>query len=190
MKDITPEIKSFFHDSTNTLCYVVSDKETKCAAIIDSCLDYDHADGSLDTEHADTVIDYLNTKSLKPVWILETHVHADHLSAAPYFKEKFDAPVAIGKNITKVQHTFGVIYNTERGFRKDGSQFDHLFEDGEKFSIGNLDCEYIFTPGHTPACGSYKIEDNILSVIRYLCMILVPQDAIFQEAMHVIFTNQ
>ena len=108
------------------------------------------------------MIQYIQTENLKPAWILEeTHVHADHLSAAPYFKEKFEVPVAIGKNITKVQHTFGVIYNTERGFRKDGSQFDHLFEDGEKFSIGNLNCEYIFTPGHTPACGSYKIEDNI-----------------------------
>ena len=143
MNSISFEIEPFFHQATNTVCYVVSDKETKCAAIIDSCLDYDHADGSLDTEHADTVIDYLYTKSLKPVWILETHVHADHLSAAPYFKEKFDATVAIGKNITKVQHTFGVIYNAERGFKKDGSQFDHLFEDGEKFSIGNLNCEYI-----------------------------------------------
>ena len=161
MKNTNTEIKAFFHQSTNTICYVVSDKETKRAAIIDSCLDYDHADGSLDTEHADSVIQYIQTENLKPAWILETHVHADHLSAAPYFKEKFEVPVAIGKNITKVQHTFGVIYNTERGFRKDGSQFDHLFEDGEKFSIGNLNCEYIFTPGHTPACGSYKIEDNI-----------------------------
>ena len=156
MKNTNTEIKAFFHQSTNTICYVVSDKETKRAAIIDSCLDYDHADGSLDTEHADSVIQYIQTENLKPAWILETHVHADHLSAAPYFKEKFEVPVAIGKNITKVQHTFGVIYNTERGFRKDGSQFDHLFEDGEKFSIGNLNCEYIFTPGHTPACGSYK----------------------------------
>jgi glyoxylase-like metal-dependent hydrolase (beta-lactamase superfamily II) len=110
MKEIAPEIKPFFHDSTNTICYVVSDKKTKCAAIIDSCLDYDHADGSLDTKHADEVIRYINKKNLKPIWILETHVHADHLSAAPYFKEKFDAKVAIGSNITKVQHTFGVIY--------------------------------------------------------------------------------
>ena len=99
MNSTSSEIEPFFHQATNTVCYVVSDNETKCAAIIDSCLDYDHADGSLDTEHADTVIDYLHTKSLKPVWILETHVHADHLSAAPYFKDKFNATVAIGKNI-------------------------------------------------------------------------------------------
>ena len=84
MKNTNTEIKAFFHQSTNTICYVVSDKETKCAAIIDSCLDYDHADGSLDTEHADSVIQYIQTENLKPAWILETHVHADHLSAAPY----------------------------------------------------------------------------------------------------------
>ena len=161
MKETRPEIKPFFHEATNTICYVVSDPETKCAAIIDSCLDYDHADGSFDTEHADTVIDYIKDNALRPVWILETHVHADHLSAAPYFREELDAKVAIGKNITKVQHTFGVIYNTERGFKKDGSQFDHLFEEGERFQIGGLECQYIYTPGHTPACGSYKIEDNI-----------------------------
>ena len=116
MKKTNTEIKAFFHQSTNTICYVVSDKKTKRAAIIDSCLDYDHADGSLDTEHADSVIEYLQTENLKPAWILETHVHADHLSAAPYFKEKFEVPVAIGKNITKVQHTFGVIYITLGGF--------------------------------------------------------------------------
>ena len=154
-------IQPFFHSSTNTVCYVISDKDSKSAAILDSCLDYDHASGTLSTEHADDVVDYIESKELKPIWILETHVHADHLSAAPYLREKFDAKVAIGKNITKVQHTFGLIYNAEKGFRKDGSQFDYLFEDEEKFSIGNLKCEYFVTPGHTPACGSYKIEDNI-----------------------------
>ena len=108
MKDTYAEIKSFFHQSTNTICYVVSDKETKCAAIIDSCLDYDHADGSLDTEHAETVIEYLHDKRLKPVWILETHVHADHLSAAPYFKERFDARIAIGKKSILLSNRLGI----------------------------------------------------------------------------------
>ena len=154
-------IKPFFHSSTNTICYVISDPNTRVAAILDSCLDYDHSSGTLSTEHADNVIDHIENERLKPVWILETHVHADHLSAAPYLKERFDAKIAIGKNITKVQHTFGVVYNTEKGFKKDGSQFDHLFEDEENFSIGDLQCQYFTTPGHTPACGSYKIDDNI-----------------------------
>ena len=154
-------IKPFFHSSTNTICYVISDPRTKEAAILDSCLDYDHSSGTLSTEHADIVIGHIESEGLKPNWILETHVHADHLSAAPYLKDRFDSKIAIGKNITKVQHTFGVIYNAEKGFKKDGSQFDHLFEDEENFSIGNLKCQYFTTPGHTPACGSYKIEDNI-----------------------------
>ena len=154
-------IKPFFHSTTNTVCYVISDPNTNEAAILDSCLDYDHSSGTLSTEHADNVIDHIESQGLRIRWILETHVHADHLSAAPYLKERFDAKIAIGKNITKVQHTFGIIYNAEKGFKKDGSQFDHLFEDEEKFSIGGLHCQYFTTPGHTPACGSYKVEDNI-----------------------------
>ena len=159
MKNTNTEIKAFFHQSTNTICYVVSDKETKCAAIIDSCLDYDHADGSLDTEHADSVIQYIQTENLKPAWILETHVHADHLSAAPYLQEKIGGKIAIGENIKLVQDTFGKIFNEGTEFQRDGSQFDQLFKDGDSFHIGQMRGDVIHTPGHTPACLTYVIGD-------------------------------
>lgn len=158
---MTPRIEAFFHEPTNTVCYVVSDPETGRAAIIDSVLDYDMAAGRTATTHADGVLAYVAAEGLTVDWILETHVHADHLSAAPYLREKCGGRIAIGARITEVQHTFGEIYNAERGFRRDGSQFDHLFQDGEAFRIGGLECEYLSTPGHTPACGSYRIEDNI-----------------------------
>ena len=116
MNSTSSEIEPFFHQATNTVCYVVSDKETKCAAIIDSCLDYDHADGSLDTDHADAVIDYLYTKNLKPVWILETHVHADHLSAAPYIQQKLGGKIGISDRIAEVQMVFGKTFNVGTEF--------------------------------------------------------------------------
>lgn len=157
----SPEIEAFFHEPTNTVCYVVADPETRRAAVIDSVLDYDMAAGRTGTNHADQVIAHVEARGLTLDWVLETHVHADHLSGAPYLRDRLGGKIAIGARITEVQHTFGEIYNAERGFKRDGSQFDHLFEDGEAFAIGALDCAYLSTPGHTPACGSYKIEDNI-----------------------------
>ena len=129
--------------------------------MIDSVLDYDMAAGRTGTTHADGVAAFIDEKGLTLEWILETHVHADHLSAAPYLRDRLGGRVAIGARITEVQHAFGEIYNAERGFKRDGSQFDHLFGDGESFAIGALECVYLSTPGHTPACGSYRVEDNI-----------------------------
>lgn len=155
------KIEAFFHEATNTVCYVVNDPATRRAAIIDSCLDFDMAAARTQTTHADEVLAYIAANDLTVDWILETHVHADHLSAAPYLRDQIGGKVAIGARITEVQHTFGDIYNAETGFKRDGSQFDHLFNDGETFMIGGLEAEYLSTPGHTPACGSYRIEDNI-----------------------------
>ena len=158
---MSAKIEAFFHEATNTVCYVVSNPATKHAAIVDSCLDFDMAAARTQTTHADQVLAYIAANDLTVDWILETHVHADHLSAAPYLRDQIGGKVAIGARITEVQHTFGDIYNAETGFKRDGSQFDHLFEDGETFMIGGLEAEYLSTPGHTPACGSYRIEDNI-----------------------------
>ncbi|MGB0504806.1 MAG: MBL fold metallo-hydrolase [Pikeienuella sp.] len=158
---MTPVIEAFFHEPTNTVCYVISCAETKACAIIDSCLDYDMAAGRTSTTHADGVLAYIADQGLSVAWILESHVHADHLSAAPYLRDQVGGNVAIGARITEVQHTFGQIYNAEQGFKRDGSQFDHLFQDGEEFKIGALTAEYLSTPGHTPACGSYRVEENI-----------------------------
>ncbi len=158
---MSAKIEAFFHEATNTVCYVVSDPATRHAAIVDSCLDFDMAAARTQTTHADQVLAYIAANDLTVDWILETHVHADHLSAAPYLRDQIGGKVAIGARITEVQHTFGDIYNAETGFKRDGSQFDHLFEDGETFMIGGLEAEYLSTPGHTPACGSYRIEDNI-----------------------------
>ncbi len=154
-------IEAFFHEDTNTVCYVISDPATRRAAIVDSCLDFDMAAARTQTTHADQVLAYIAANDLTVDWILETHVHADHLSAAPYLRDQIGGKVAIGARITEVQHTFGEIYNAETGFKRDGSQFDHLFSDGETFMIGGLEAEYLSTPGHTPACGSYRVEDNI-----------------------------
>lgn len=158
---MSANIKAFFHEATNTVCYVVNDPATKRAAIVDSCLDFDMAAARTQTTHADQVLAYVAANDLTVDWILETHVHADHLSAAPYLRDQIGGKVAIGARITEVQHTFGDIYNAETGFKRDGSQFDHLFDDGETFMIGELEAEYLSTPGHTPACGSYRVEDNI-----------------------------
>lgn len=156
-----PDIEAFFHEDSNTVSYIVSDPETRDAAVIDSVLDYDMAAGRTATGHADKLIAHIRAGGLKLRWILESHVHADHLSAAPYLRDQLGGKVAIGARITEVQHTFGEIYNAERGFARDGSQFDHLFQDGEHFHIGGIECEFLSTPGHTPACGSYRIADNI-----------------------------
>ena len=155
----TPHIQAFFDEPTYTVSYVVSDPETKSCAIVDSVLDYDPASGRTDKGSANRIIDYVRENGLTVEWILETHVHADHISAAPYLKEQLGGKMAIGWNITTVQETFGKIFNAGTEFERDGSQFDHLFKDGEKFNIGTLEAEALHTPGHTPNCMTYHIED-------------------------------
>jgi glyoxylase-like metal-dependent hydrolase (beta-lactamase superfamily II) len=154
-------VQEFFHEDTYTYSYVVSDPATKKAAIIDSVLDYDAASGRTSTVTADEIIAYVKEHELDVEWLLETHIHADHLSAAPYLKEKVGGLIAIGEYITTVQNVFGDLFNAEKAFLRDGSQFDHIFKDGDTFEIGELKARVMHTPGHTPACLSYVIEDAV-----------------------------
>lgn len=154
-----PIVKTFFDEPTFTASHVVSDPATKAAAIVDSVLDFDPASGRTSTKAADEIIAYVKAQNLKVEWILETHVHADHLSGAPYLKKHLGGKIAIGSNITVVQKTFGEIFNAEPEFRRDGSQFDALFDDGARFKVGSIDARVIHTPGHTPACITYVIGD-------------------------------
>ncbi|MDO5666298.1 MAG: MBL fold metallo-hydrolase [Alcaligenaceae bacterium] len=154
-------VQEFFHADTYTYSYVVSDPVTKKAAIIDSVLDYDAAAGRTSTETVDTVIAYVKEHGFEVEWLLETHIHADHLSAAPYLKEQVGGRIAIGEYITTVQNVFGDLFNAESAFLRDGSQFDQIFKDGDTFNIGELKARVIHTPGHTPACLSYVIKDAV-----------------------------
>lgn len=154
-----PDVKAFFDEPTFTVSYVVSDPETGKAAIVDSVLDYDPKSGRTSKDSADAIIAFVRQRKLDVQWILETHVHADHLSAAPYLKEQLGGTLAIGSNITVVQNVFGKVFNAGSEFERDGSQFDHLFEDGEQFAIGSIQAKALHTPGHTPACMTYVIGD-------------------------------
>lgn len=154
------DVKAFFDNDTYTVTYVIADKDTGKCAILDSVLDYDPASGRTSTKSADEVIAYINDNDYTCDWILETHVHADHLSAAPYLKEKVGGKSAIGEHVQTVQKTFGGVFNAGSDFATNGSQFDHLFKDNENFTIGNLVCEVMHTPGHTPACISYVIDGD------------------------------
>jgi glyoxylase-like metal-dependent hydrolase (beta-lactamase superfamily II) len=156
-----PIVKTFFDEPTFTFSHVVSDPEARECAIIDSVLDFDYASGKTDHVSADQIIAYIKEESLQTQWILETHVHADHLSAAPYLKEKLGGTLAIGDQITVVQNVFGKAFNAGTEFERDGSQFDHLFKDDESFNIGSIAAKAIHTPGHTPACMSYLIGDAL-----------------------------
>lgn len=158
---MTPLVKTFFDEPTFTFSYVVSDPETKRCAIIDSVLDFDYAAGKTDTASADKIVDYVKAEGLTVDWILETHVHADHLSAAPYLKDKLGGQLSIGEHITTVQNVFGKAFNEGSAFQRDGSQFDHLFKDEEQFKIGTIEARAMHTPGHTPACMSYLIGDAL-----------------------------
>ncbi|RVQ65779.1 MBL fold metallo-hydrolase [Croceicoccus ponticola] len=154
-----PTIAGFFDEATFTVSYVVHDAETSEAAIIDSVLDYDPASGSTGFGSADRIIEYITSNNLKVTWILETHAHADHLSAAPYLQEKLGGKLAIGADIVRVQEVFGKMFNAGTDFERDGSQFDHLFTDGETFRIGKLEAIALHVPGHTPADMAYLIGD-------------------------------
>ncbi len=152
-------IKAFFDEPTFTVSYVVSDPETGKAAIIDSVLDYDPASGRTATTAADKIIAYVQDQSLTIEWLLETHAHADHLSAAPYLKNKLGGKIAISRSILTVQETFGQLFNLNDSFPRNGTQFDHLFADGDQFAIGNLNATVLHVPGHTPADLTYVIND-------------------------------
>jgi len=154
-----PEVKAFFDGATFTVSYVVNDAATAKAAIIDPVLDYDPASGRTSTASADQLIAYVKDKGLSVDWILETHVHADHLSGAPYLKEKLGGQTAIGNGVKAVQETFKSVFNL-RDLATDGSQFDRLFSDGDRFDVGDIDGRVIATPGHTPACVTYVIGNS------------------------------
>ncbi len=156
---MTPLVKAFFDEQTNTVSYVVQEPQGQACAIVDSVLDFDHAAGRTDTRSADEIIAWITEQNLKVDWILESHVHADHLSAAPYLQEKLGGKIGIGANITVVQDTFGKVFNEGTEFQRDGSQFDALFKDGDSFHIGQMRGEVMHTPGHTPACLTYVIGD-------------------------------
>lgn len=149
---IVPDIDAYFDEQTNTISYIVKDPSSKSCAIIDSVLDIDYAAGRITYDHADELIDIIKQRELKLEWIIETHVHADHLSAAPYIQEKLGGKIAIGSKILVVQDTFGKVFNEGTQFQRDGSQFDLLLDDGDTYMIGNMQAFAMFTPGHTPAC--------------------------------------
>jgi glyoxylase-like metal-dependent hydrolase (beta-lactamase superfamily II) len=153
-----PDVRAFFDEATFTVTYVVSDPETSRAVIIDPVLDYDAASGRTSTRSADEVVAFTKQGGLSVDWVLETHVHADHLSAAPYLRQKLGGKTAIGRNVTAVQSVFRKIFNVT-DLVADGSQFDHLFEDRETFAVGSIPGLVMATPGHTPACVSYVIGD-------------------------------
>ena len=153
-----PSVKAFFDEATFTVTYVVSDPKTKRAAIVDPVLDYDIASGRTATKSADEVIQFVKDEDLSVDWILETHVHADHLSGAPYIKEALGGTTAIGRHVTAVQETFKGVFNID-DLSTDGSQFDCLFDDGDEFELGGIQAWVIGTPGHTPACVTYVIGD-------------------------------
>ena len=158
---LKPQVHGIFDPATWTVTYVVHNGTGSAAAIIDSVLDYDPKSGRTRTTSADKVIDYVMAQGLKVQWILETHAHADHLSAAPYLKQKLGGKIAIGDQITRVQKVFKGIFNLEPEFRMDGSQFDTLLKDQEEFRIGDLTASVIAVPGHTPACVAYQVGDAV-----------------------------
>ena len=154
-------VQSFFDPKTWTVSYVVSDIATKKAAVIDPVLDYDFKSGHTDTNAADTLLEYVKAEKLAVQWILETHAHADHLSGARYMQERVGGQIAIGEHIREVQATFKKLYNLERTFLPDGSQFDHLFKDGEVFKIGEVEATALLVPGHTPADMAYLVDGAV-----------------------------
>ncbi len=153
-----PTVEAFFDEDTFTFSYVVTDPDSDSAAIVDPVLDFDPASGELSTHSAQRLVDHVEQSGLKVQWILDTHVHADHLSAARYLKERLGGRMGIGDRVTRVQEVFGDMFNAEADFARDGSQFDHLFGDGERATLGGLEFRVMHTPGHTPACITYVFD--------------------------------
>ncbi|MHA6316303.1 MBL fold metallo-hydrolase [Altererythrobacter sp. CAU 1778] len=158
-KGLRPTIAGFFDEATNTVSYVVHDPKTGEAAVIDSVLDFEAASGRTSNGSADRIIEYVTYNKLKVIWLIETHAHADHISAAPYLQEKLGGKLAIGREIIRVQEVFGKLFNAGTDFERDGSQFDHLFDDGETFRIGELEGIALHVPGHTPADMAFIVGD-------------------------------
>jgi glyoxylase-like metal-dependent hydrolase (beta-lactamase superfamily II) len=158
---LNPIVHGIFDPATWTVTYVVYEKEGSACAIIDSVLDYDPKSGRTSTESADKAIAFVREKNLQVQWILETHAHADHLTAAPYLKAQLGGQTAIGDHITAVQRVFKGIFNLEASFKEDGTQFDHLLQMDETFAIGNLSAKAMYVPGHTPACLAYQVGDAV-----------------------------
>ena len=154
-----PEVTGFFEPETNTISYVVQDPNSKSCAIIDSVMDIDYAAGRISYQSADLIVDFVRANNLQVEWLIETHAHADHLSAAPYIQEKVGGKIGIGEHITIVQEVFGKVFNEGTQFQRDGSQFDRLFQDGDTYLIGGMTALVMHTPGHTPACTTHVIGD-------------------------------
>ncbi len=154
-----PEIQGFFDEATNTISYIVKDPHSDACAIIDSVMDIDYAAGRITYDHADELIRTISENGWRLEWIIETHVHADHLSAAPYIQQKLGGKLGIGENITVIQDTFGKVFNEGTEFQRDGSQFDRLFADGDSYQIGMMTAYVMHTPGHTPACMTHVVGD-------------------------------
>jgi len=159
----SPCIKTFFDPATFTASHVVRDPRSSACAIIDSVLDFDMASGRTSTGSAAALVQYIRDEGLQVQWLLETHAHADHLSAAPWLQQQVGGKLAIGEHITIVQDTFGKVFNAGAEFKRDGSQFDHLFTDGAEFTVGNLQATALHVPGHTPACMAYVIGDAVFA---------------------------
>ena len=156
---VKPQVVAFFDAATNTVSYIVKDPASDACAVIDSVMDIDYAAGRITYDGADRIIEHIRSNGWKAEWIIETHVHADHLSAAPYIQQMIGGKLGIGENITIVQDTFGKIFNEGTEFQRDGSQFDRLFGDGDSYQIGSLTAYAMHTPGHTPACMTHVIGD-------------------------------
>jgi len=156
---VKPDVTPFFDPATNTISYVVKDPASNACAVVDSVMDIDYAAGRITYDHADEIIAYIQKNDLKLEWLIETHVHADHLSAAPYIQQKLGGKLGIGEMITVVQETIGKVFNEGTEFQRDGSQFDRLFKDGDSYQIGELTAFAIYTPGHTPACMAHVMGD-------------------------------
>lgn len=154
-----PEVHGFFDHATNTISYVVRDPASDACAVIDSVMDIDYAAGRITYDHADEIIAFIRAKGWRLEWLIETHVHADHLSAAPYIQQHLGGRIGIGEKITVVQETFGKVFNEGTEFQRDGSQFDRLFKDGDTYAIGGMQATALHTPGHTPACMTHVIGD-------------------------------
>ena len=154
-------IKGFFDNQTSTISYVVHDNIEKKCAVIDSVLDFDYSSGDIDYVNADKIISYVDQNKLNVEWLIETHVHADHLSASPYIQKKLGGKIGISEKISDIQNIFGKTFNAGTEFQRDGSQFDKLFKDNDEYKIGNINCKVINTPGHTPACTAHVIGNSI-----------------------------
>ena len=157
--NLRPEVSAHFDEASNTISYIVKDPASDHCAIIDSVMDIDYAAGRITYDHADALIAEVQDRGLTLDWIIETHVHADHLSAAPYIQEKLGGKIGVGEKIMVIQETFGKVFNEGTEFQRDGSQFDRLFEDGDTYRIGELEATTIYTPGHTPACMTHVMGD-------------------------------